>query len=864
MGKSSERRKVYSDFAVHREDMENSYEVLEVKLYGVCGTEIKYMSADSFRKGIDYLIAKKRIDRFTKLLLINGEGEAANPEIEDIVFLAEKREIFYAVTTQEQEHGCAVYDYRWRRESDGKPKNRYLGMPVVYADFGDGFEKAVGTEKCEFSFEEEYFQAEYEFEKPPVKLKIMPSGRQYCVLNDFMILTEYGKPEKISHNGVEIDGLLCFDVYRAEIVCENPEGAKQFRIKGEITFFRSFLEYSMIDKMRNLSKNLSETKQELAEARKLNEKAVSQKTEKAVPVKTFSSKELLENWDKYYRYSMLIQKVFPDKSEKERDIAAYMDMKYYSLVSDCRYRPQEVLVSVIMPTYNRADVIEGAIDSVLNQTYRNLELIIVDDGSTDDTERVVKGYEDSRIRFIANHRQKGVSGARNSGLEIAEGELVAYLDTDNTWDVNYLLLMVNAMLSRPEVNAAYSAQDIYNYNTDTHKEEFQYIRFAVYNHSLLKNRNYIDLNCYMHKRALYKELGGFSEELQRLVDWELIYRYAQKGYPYALPCRISNYYFERSAVQITSRKPGTYQAFLDKFDSMVKGEPLGLETEKYLDINGYELYSDRLPEKYACGKRKVSVVIPSYEALQCLIVCIEAVHKYTADMDYEIIIVDNNSSAIVKEYLEKLKETDPKVKVVFNNYNMGFTYAVNQGIEISQEGSDIVLLNNDAIVTEGWIEELYRVKDEIGTAGLIVPRQVLLPRTKTMDIHVPQSVASRELDVTLSVHHDNVKDVDKYRKYGFVQVSFAPFFLVMITRECYNRLGLLDEKNGRHYKSDRLYCAKATENAFDIVYTPYSKAYHLLQQSTQALKKTDEKMFRAIFLKNEWSDIGYENVRRDK
>ncbi|MCD8239420.1 MAG: glycosyltransferase family 2 protein [Clostridiales bacterium] len=347
----------------------------------------------------------------------------------------------------------------------------------------------------------------------------------------------------------------------------------------------------------------------------------------------------------------------------------------------------------------------------------------------------------------------------------------------------------------------------------------------------------------------------------RFVDWELILRYSELSYPYGLNARLSNYYFDRADKQITSKTVEGYAEKLKAFDDAVTGDCLNLQSEKLLDISGYKFYNDKITP-YETESRRVAVIIPNYEALHCLIVCLEAVKKYTARFDYEIIIVDNNSSQPVKDYLNKLAESDKSVKVILNNYNMGFTYAVNQGIKAARENSDIILLNNDAVVTEGWLNELYRVKDNIKDAGLIVPRQVLLPETKTMHAHVPMGILSRELDVNVSVHHHNVSDLKKYYRQGFIKLTFAPFFLVMITKECYEKLGLLDEENGRHYKSDRLYCQKAAENGIEVVYTPYSKAYHLLQQSTQVLKETDSAMYQAIFNNNDWSDIGYENSEK--
>jgi len=90
-------------------------------------------------------------------------------------------------------------------------------------------------------------------------------------------------------------------------------------------------------------------------------------------------------------------------------------------------------VSVVIPTYNRADVLPRAVDSVLGQTVADLELVVVDDGSTDDTADVLASYDDDRLRYVAHETNRGANVARNTGIEAAEGEYVAFLDSDDEW-----------------------------------------------------------------------------------------------------------------------------------------------------------------------------------------------------------------------------------------------------------------------------------------------------------------------------------------------------------------------------------------------------------------------------------------------
>jgi glycosyltransferase involved in cell wall biosynthesis len=91
------------------------------------------------------------------------------------------------------------------------------------------------------------------------------------------------------------------------------------------------------------------------------------------------------------------------------------------------------LISVVLPTFNREKYLPRAIKSVLNQTYKNLELIIVDDGSTDNTEEIVKGCSDKRIRYYKQELNKGGSAARNVGIKLAKGELISFQDSDDEW-----------------------------------------------------------------------------------------------------------------------------------------------------------------------------------------------------------------------------------------------------------------------------------------------------------------------------------------------------------------------------------------------------------------------------------------------
>ncbi|WP_420393214.1 glycosyltransferase [Acuticoccus sp.] len=115
-----------------------------------------------------------------------------------------------------------------------------------------------------------------------------------------------------------------------------------------------------------------------------------------------------------------------------------------------RTPPSDPLVSVVIPTYNRAHLLGGTLESVLAQTFRRFEVLIVDDGGDDDTEAIVAALDDQRLSYIRQPRNGGVARARNRGLDAARGDYVAFLDSDDLWRPGKLAAQVELMTGSPD------------------------------------------------------------------------------------------------------------------------------------------------------------------------------------------------------------------------------------------------------------------------------------------------------------------------------------------------------------------------------------------------------------------------------
>ncbi|MFQ1820875.1 glycosyltransferase [Aeromonas veronii] len=552
-------------------------------------------------------------------------------------------------------------------------------------------------------------------------------------------------------------------------------------------------------------------------------------------------------FDEFLAESMVNPMIYAPYREEDKRCFAMMENTRRSLVTYTQTNNLDALVSIIMPAYNREDTIPAAITSVLAQTYPYFELIIVDDGSTDGTIKVVEEFMDERVRLLRGPGRSGVSEARNIGLRAAKGELIAYLDSDNTWQPEYLSAMVAALHKSPHAQAAYSGQYLYR---GTHPEPFA-IRFASFNKGLLENRNYIDLNCFMHNKQVFKKTGMFDTQLKRFVDWDLILKISSEFTIISVPVILSNYFYELAENAITNDHS------LNGFIDIVREQH---NTREFIKGRALLRYGQSEPVKHRLPKPKlahhVTIIIPNYESLEDIQDCLSSIRKYYDSKQVDIIVVDNASAMAVRTYLREQAVKEFDITYIENEFNAGFTYAVNQGIKAAKAGSDIVLLNNDALLTRTALVAMQQLAYQDPNIGLVVPRQVLFANTKTITTHVPFANPGIDCDVNLSQHHKNIARVPLLHDGEQVEISFAPFFCTYMRREIVDLVGGLDAEFGRHYRSDRIMCDYLRHLlGMKIFYTSQAVVYHKLQKATDGMRKSDKKSteFELMFKKNQWS-----------
>ncbi|MBP8997286.1 MAG: glycosyltransferase family 2 protein [Anaerolineaceae bacterium] len=540
------------------------------------------------------------------------------------------------------------------------------------------------------------------------------------------------------------------------------------------------------------------------------------------------------------------QKLYFPYDEDEESAIGAMESLRVSLTRKYLPLPQNHRVSIIMPTYNRANVILSAIESIIRQRYANWELLIVDDASTDDTEKVVRSISDERIRYFRSEENLGAAGARNIALEETRGEFICYLDSDNQMHPDFLLIMVNELLNRPNFDVIYCAQRLYNIEAgDQHQNG---IRFSVFHRPTLENHNYIDTGVIFH-RAQLEQPVRFTSSLRRLADWDFILQLTRHKPAYGIACILSDYFSKNVSNQATFTVD--HEQPIAQIDSMHFTRQDTLIKPSFAPFGYQKFYCQDL-EIHEYEKSPVSIVIPSYECLDYLKICLWSIKTYTQSIPYEVIIVDNDSSSEVKQYLHSVDGKDA-IKVIYNSQNSGFTHAVNQGIAVSKFENDILVLNNDVLVTKNWLEALQEVKFLYPEVGVIVPSQVVLPGEASMFFHRPRCVVTRELDINISMHHWNILDPIFDPANGFMELSFAPFFCAYLPRTTLRMFGELDDENGLHHYSDRFYCNLLREHLQrKTIYTPKSKVYHFVQRATTQLSESDRLEY-SFLLEKKWN-----------
>jgi len=262
------------------------------------------------------------------------------------------------------------------------------------------------------------------------------------------------------------------------------------------------------------------------------------------------------------------------------------------------------LVSVIIPTYNSGRFVAQAVESVLTQTYSPIEVIVVDDGSTDDTKSVLSRFN-GQIRYICQPNS-GPSAARNTGIRIAEGEYISFLDADDLWVPDKLALQTAFMQKSPNIGLLFSDHEefdeagiVFPSFLDKKKLRLQLVSQTPIQGIFAKllEENFISTPTVMVRKECFEKAGLFDEAVRSVEDLDLWLRISTSFEIFCLPqvvCRRRIHAFNTSRDRAVS-DPGLVMVFENNWRRFADFAPAEVWNRQIANSNlyyGYTLLSD--------------------------------------------------------------------------------------------------------------------------------------------------------------------------------------------------------------------------------------------------------------------------------
>lgn len=366
---------------------------------------------------------------------------------------------------------------------------------------------------------------------------------------------------------------------------------------------------------------------------------------------------------------------------------------------------EPVEVSIVLTTYQRPQMLKRALKSIVTQSFSNFELIIVDDGSVDETDEIVEQFKerDPRIKYIKLPKNSGShSLPKNEGTRAATAPVICYFDDDN-------------VMMRDHVNVLYKAYKkaphdvVYGINLnidDTGRSPARPGHMVNINHpsANINDRNFIDTNSVLVKKATIEKIGGWNEAYPKYADWNLWVRLKKIGATFLfVPQLVTQYHVHSGSQQLKHRFE------FDRLSCKIWPEKTSYGLPKTLKVAVFTLTKDRL--EYT----KKSF---------------ESIHKKTK-YKFDHYVVDNGSTDGTVEWLKEHEgegnEDDINLKkVIINPENVGISKGSNQALDaiMKESGVDydvIIKIDNDCVVhSAGYLEALIDIYER-------VPKMVLSP-----------------------------------------------------------------------------------------------------------------------------------------
>ena len=478
------------------------------------------------------------------------------------------------------------------------------------------------------------------------------------------------------------------------------------------------------------------------------------------------------------------------------------------------YRP---LFSILTPVYNtEKELLEKMIKSVINQTYSNWELCLVDGGSTQPHISVTLEnllHRDSRIKVNLLNENRGISANSNEALKMANGEFIALLDHDDELSPNALYENVALLNKYPDADMIYSDEDKLNQQGSRFDPYFKPDWSPDFFYSSM-------YTCHLgvYRTSIIKKMGGFRCEFDGAQDWDLVLRLIEETDKiYHIPKVLYHWrQTENSTALSLSGKDYAKAAQIKAVQEHFNRSKIEVEVTPGLEENLLRV------RRLFAEKPKVSIIIPTRDMAKVLRICIESVQDLTSYQNYEIIIIDNNSIEI--ETLNYFREISKEPKIRIISYPAQFNFAAINNFAVGCADGDLLLfLNNDTeVISPEWLEAMveHAVRPEVGLVGA----RLLYSNDTIQHAGVIIGIGG----VAGHSHKYYSRNHPGYfsRAKAIQNVSAVTAACMMVRKEIFNSLGGFNAKNLAVAFNDIDLCLRIRQRGMLIIYTPYAELYH--------------------------------------
>lgn len=505
--------------------------------------------------------------------------------------------------------------------------------------------------------------------------------------------------------------------------------------------------------------------------------------------------------------------------------------------------------SIIMPTYNidRATLL-SAVESVRGQVYDRWQLCIVDDASTKkETRRAVSELAklDARITVRALDENVGIAGATMAGLELATGDFVALLDHDDELRPDALWWNARLLQLRPDLDIIYSDEDKLN----DEGERWWPFHKPDWSPAMLTNVNYVNHFLVM-RRTLLDEVGGYRSGFDGAQDYDLVLRLTEATERHRIGHIAKPLYSWRTVVGSTAAdieaKPEAHDAGHRALADAIERQGLDGWVEDG-SVPTVHRVRYRVP-----GDVKISILIPTKDRVDLLEPCLHSIRERTQHDNYELIIVDNNTSdPETLTWLDDFARTRGRVV----RYPHQFNFARQMNLAAAEATGELVLfLNNDVQVhLDGWLTALAEqaLLPDVGVVGA----RLLFPDGRTQHEGIGLGMAGPAVNLQFGGH----RGYDQFIR-DAVAVTGA---VSMVRATLFADVGGFDERLRVAFNDVDL-CLRIAERGYRNVYTPLAELAHPESASRGSLHPIpDEDLFHARWgtkgeLRDPWLNANFE------